>query len=158
MDYKTQIEYLKKKIEELEIAIKGNEKVEIPRLSEYNYIDDTFEVGYVIDDDDRVDINRYIVGNYFAKAIDAEFYAKKWAAQQKLQRLADIVNGGIYKRIPNQLYYYLYKDALGIVCVSDYNCKTYYHHLQGVVIFPLRENALKAYNSLTKDEQDALWS
>jgi hypothetical protein len=156
MDYKQQIEELKKQIEELEKAIEGNEKVEIPRLSEYYKIytvNDCIYVGKYDDKDSLSDKFSRNIGNYFETHEEAEFYAKKWTAQQKLQRLADIVNGGRYKFGSNIFNWNLMLCADNEIS-SDYIAVK----KPNTVYFSSKENALKAYKSLSKDEQEALWS
>lgn len=116
----------------------------------FHYEDKT--LGCSKDKESLIDNGFYEVGNYFLNKEDAEYYSKLWAARQRFDRMAEVLNatassGGRWIPKEGKVYYVLSRDANRII-IGDSDC--YY---QGVPVFKTEEAAQRCLDAMSDEDK-----
>jgi hypothetical protein len=151
-----QVDEMKAKLAELEETFKNQSSMPIPQQDQtYWIVTGSNKIYRDCWDNQAAAKEYYNIGNVFLSKEEAEQYARKDTAHRLLQRYADVVNGGRYEFAYNKTNCCLLLNEKEVVT----SCGNFiYAQLQGVVWFPSEANAMKAYNCLSKQQQEDLWS
>ena len=129
-------------------------KLEIPRVrygTSYSYLDSRGEVNNAIDAGGGY---RHDYGNHFLTEAEASYFARRWKARQRYERLAAVENNG-------RLYEFSY-DKENFYIVYDHwddNFEVTYSRInQGpMVYFPTRKAAERVLAALSAEEKHILF-